>query len=132
MKRLCLIGSCFLVVFATRLIADDFIDRIDDALTISAYNDTIRARLSGLIDLEFYQIDQPPPGLIETSQHSLFNPRLSLFLDTQVGSHIYLFVESRLDRGFEPSDGGAQVRLDEYALRLTPWDDGRLNLQIGK
>ena len=27
---------------------------------------------------------------------------------------------------------GAQVRLDEYALRVTPWDDGRFNLQVGK
>src|SRR6266446_507562 len=23
-------------------------------------------------------------------------------------------------------------RLDEYAVRVTPWDDGRFNLQVGK
>src|SRR5207237_4931647 len=39
---------------------------------------------------------------------------------------------SRLDRGFDPSDHRAQVRLDEYALRFTPWDDSRFNLQVGK
>jgi len=27
---------------------------------------------------------------------------------------------------------GAQVRLDEYALRVTPWNTGQLNLQVGK
>src|SRR6266487_3007253 len=63
---------------------------------------------------------------------NLFNPRLTLFLDAQLGSQIYFFAQSRLDRGFDPSDHGAQVRLDEYALRFTPWNDGRLNLQVGK
>ena len=62
----------------------------------------------------------------------LFNPRLSLFLDAQLGPHVYLFVQSRIDRGFDPADAGAQVRLDEYALRVTPWEDGRFNLQVGK
>jgi hypothetical protein len=57
---------------------------------------------------------------------------LTLFLDAQAGSHVYFFSQSRLDRGFDPSDNGAQIRLDEYALRVTPWDDGRLTLQIGK
>ena len=71
-------------------------------------------------------------GLINTDDHLLFNPRLSLFLDAQLGPHVYLFVQSRIDRGFDPADAGAQVRLDEYALRVTPWDDGRFNLQVGK
>jgi hypothetical protein len=57
---------------------------------------------------------------------------LTLFLDAQFGSQIYFFAQSRLDRGFDPSDHGAQVRLDEYALRFTPWDDGRFNVQVGK
>jgi hypothetical protein len=132
MKIIRVIGFCFVALTATRLTADDFIDRIDDALTISAFRDNVRARLSGLIDLEFFRIDQPPPGLIETSQHFLFNPRLSLFFDAQLGPHLYVFAQSRVDRGFDPSDNGAQIRLDEYALRITPWGDSRVNLQIGK
>src|SRR6185436_10163079 len=36
------------------------------------------------------------------------------------------------DRGFDPSHESLQVRIDEYALRLTPWNDGRFNLQLGK
>ena len=88
--------------------------------------------MSGTLDLEIYHFEQPAPGLIDSSIDTLFNPRLTLFLDAQVGSHIYFFSQSRLDRGFDPSDNGAQIRLDEYALRVTPWDDGRLTLQIGK
>src|SRR5439155_248327 len=30
------------------------------------------------------------------------------------------------------TDFGADVRLDEYALRMTPWQDGRFTLQVGK
>jgi hypothetical protein len=88
--------------------------------------------LSGTLDLEVYNFDQPAPGLIDSSIDTLFNPRLTLFLDVQIGSQIYFFAQSRLDRGFDPSDHGAQIRLDEYALRITPWNDGRLTVQIGK
>src|ERR1044071_1103782 len=111
---------------------DDFFDRLDTALTISAFQDNLRVRLSGPLDLGIYNFEQAAPGLIDSEIDTLFNPRLTLFLDAQVGSHIYFFSQSRLDRGFDPSDNGAQVRLDEYALRVTPWDDGRLTVQIGK
>jgi hypothetical protein len=110
---------------------DDFLDRLDTALTVSAFHDNFRARLSGTLDLEIYHFEQPAPGLIDSSIDTLFNPRLTLFLDAQVGSQIYFFAQSRLDRGFDPSDHGAEVRLDEYALRITPWEDGRFNLQAG-
>src|SRR6266566_2827091 len=111
---------------------DDFLDRLDNALTFSAFQDNIRARLSGTIDLEVYHFEQPAPELIDSKIEKLFNPRLTLFLDTQLGKQVYFFAQSRLDRRFDPSNHGAAVRLDEYALRVTPWEDGRLNLQIGK
>jgi len=111
---------------------DDFFDRLDSALTVSAFQDNLRARLSGTLDLEIYHFEQPAPGLIDSSIDTLFNPRLTLFLDSQIGSQIYFFAQSRLDRGFDPSNHGAQLRLDEYALRITPWSDGRLTVQIGK
>lgn len=112
--------------------ADDFLDRLDEALTVSAFHDNVRTRLSGLLDIEGYRLDQPAPGLIDTDKDFLFNPRLSLFLDSQIGSHIYVFAQARLDRGYDPSDNGAKVRLDEYAARWTPWEDGRFTLQAGK
>jgi hypothetical protein len=124
-----------LCVFACTACAsdiDDFFDQLDSSLTMSAFDDNLRTRLSGTLDLEIYHFEQPAPGLIDSGIDTLFNPRLTLFLDAQIGSQIYLFAQSRVDRGFDPSDNGAQIRLDEYAVRVTPWDDGRLTAQIGK
>src|SRR5207244_3761091 len=126
------LSLCLFVGNARALEIDDFIDRLDSALTFSAFNDNIRTRLSGTIDFEVYHFQQPAPELIDSRIYKLFNPRLSLFLDAQFGKQIYFFAQARLDRRFDPSNHGAAVRLDEYALRVTPWEDGRLNFQIGK
>jgi len=132
MKLLRTLSFCLLACTVRAFEIDDFFDRLDNALTIAAFEGNLRARLSGTIDTEFYNFQQPAPGLIDSEIDNLFNPRLTLFLDAQLGSQIYFFAQSRLDRGFDPSDHGAQIRLDEYALRFTPWDDGRFNLQVGK
>jgi len=117
---------------APALGAEGFLDEVDQFLTISAFHDQVRARVSGLIDLEYYNFPDPPPGLIRADGHNLFTPRLSVFLDAKIGPNVYLFVQSRVDTGFDPTDLGEQWRADEYALRITPWKDGRFNLQIGK
>jgi hypothetical protein len=132
MKALAALTVCLMACATQAADLDDFFDRLDSALTVSAFQQNLRARVSGTLDLEAYHFEQPAPGLIDSKIDNLFNPRLTLFLDAQYGSHIYFFAQSRLDRGFDPSDHGAQIRLDEYALRITPWDDGRFNLQIGK
>jgi hypothetical protein len=124
-----------LCVFACTAYAfdiDDVLDRLDSALTVSGFHDNFRARLSGTLDLEFYNFQQPAPALIDSNVDNLFNPRLTLFLDAQLGSQIYFFSQARLDRGFDPTDFGADIRLDEYALRITPWHDGRFTIQVGK
>jgi hypothetical protein len=113
-------------------VAQDFLDRVDEALTFTTLNGDVRARVSGTLDLEAYHFSGPAPGLIRTTSDDLFNPRLSLFLDAQLGSAVYVFTQTRIDRGFDPSDHGAQLRLDEYAVRVTPWQDGRFNLQVGQ
>jgi len=123
---------CLMISRAQAFDVDELFDRLDNALTVSAFEQNLRARLSGTLDLEAYHFEQPAPGLIDSNIDNLFNPRLTLFLDAQYGSQIYFFAQSRVDRGFDPADRGAQARLDEYALRITPWDDGRFNLQIGK
>jgi hypothetical protein len=132
MKALGVIGlgciACARVAFG----GDDFLDRVDDALTMTACHEVVRARFSGTLDLEGYDFQRPASGLIYAEKNDLLNPRLSLFLDAQLGPRLYLFAQARLDRGFDPSDAGGQSRLDEYALRFTPWDDGRVNFQIGK
>lgn len=126
------LASLGVALAAGTLRAQDVIDRLDEVLTYSAFNANLRARVSGTLDLEYYHFEGPPPGLIDAAGHDLFNPRLSLFLDAQIGPHFYFFAQTRIDRHFDPTDEGAQIRLDEYALRFTPWEDGRLNIQAGK
>ncbi len=124
-----------LCVFACTVCAfdiDDVFDRLDNALTVSLFQDNLRVRLSGTLDLEFYNFEQPAPGLIDSRTDNLFNPRLTLFLDAQLGAQVYFFAQTRVDRGFDPTDQGAEIRLDEYAVRITPWQDGRFSLQVGK
>lgn len=112
--------------------AEDPLDRVSEALTFSALDQKLRSRISGSADLEGYAFDRPAAGLIESDHSPLFNPRLTLFLDVQAGDHVYLFAQSRIDRGFDPSDHGVDARLDEYAIRVTPWLDGRVNFQVGQ
>jgi hypothetical protein len=112
--------------------ADDFLDRLEESLTASAFQAELRARLSGTLDLEQYHFQGPAPGVIDTTDHNLFNPRLGLFLDAQLGAKVYIFAQARIDRGFDPGYDETEVRLDEYALRLTPWTNTRLHFQVGK
>ena len=124
--------SLLLAALAVPARGEGLLDQLDEALTFSGFEDRARLRISGLLDLEFYTVDEPPFALINSSSNQLFNPRLSLFLDAQFGSKFYAFAQARVDRGFDPASDGARVRLDEYALRFTPWEDGRFNLQVGK
>jgi hypothetical protein len=110
----------------------DWLDELDRHLTVSSADGKYRAHLSGLFDLEAYSLPVPAPGLIYTDRRFLVNPRLTFFLDAQFGPQVYAFAQVRLDRGFDPSDGGSELRLDEYAIRYTPWKDGRLTIQAGK
>src|SRR5690349_12718953 len=121
---------CMFACTACAFDIDDLFDRLDNTLTVSLFQDNLRLRLSGTLDLEFYNFEQPAPGLIDSETDNLFNPRLTLFLDAQLGSQIYFFAQTRIDRGFDPTDFGANIRLDEYATRFTPWQDGRFSLQI--
>jgi hypothetical protein len=108
----------------------DFFEKVHDALSLNDSHDRFHLQLSGLLDLETYFIDQPAPALIFTDNDFLLNPRLRLFLDAQIGSNIYVFAQTRLDRGFDPSDEGAQIRLDEYFVRYSPTKN--VNFQIGQ
>jgi hypothetical protein len=133
MKHFCSIAAVVVLIgAASSAEAQDFLDRLDEALTFTGSNTNIRTRVSGTLDLEGYAFSGPAPGLIRTTSDALFNPRLSLFVDAQLGPTVYVFTQTRIDRGFDPSDEGAQIRLDEYAVRFTPWEDGRFNLQAGQ
>jgi len=126
------ISLACLALSAAIVRGDDLLDRLDETLTFAGSNNQVRAHVSGLLDLEIYQFSGDAPGLLFTDDHYLWNPRLTLLLDAQLGSHIYLFAQGRLDRGFDPSDTPLEARMEEYAARWTPWDDGRFNLQAGR
>lgn len=111
---------------------DEWLDRLDARLTRAADDGVWRARLSGAVEVNFYRFDQPAPGLIEADGRTLFDPRLVLFLDAQMGARCYFFAQARVDGGFDPGARGGGLRLDEYALRVTPGDSDRLAFQIGK
>jgi hypothetical protein len=127
-----LISICLTAAWGIATWAEDPLDRVTEALTFSAFDHKLGSRISGIADFESYAFDRPAAGLIDSEGSVLFNPRLSLFLDAQAGDHVYMFAQGRIDRGFDPGDHAAEARLDEYAIRFTPWLDGRLNVQAGK
>ncbi|MEI7731886.1 MAG: hypothetical protein WCO56_20100 [Verrucomicrobiota bacterium] len=90
-----------------------------------------RAGIGLLFDLEGYYVDQRPGGLL-FRERSFLNPRLSMFLDQKLGDHVYVFLQGRADRGFDPYSEKMEARLDEYLVRWTPFAQNQVNLQIGK
>ncbi|MHB8522873.1 MAG: hypothetical protein ACYDH9_19225 [Limisphaerales bacterium] len=124
--------AALVLLAAAPLGAQEWLDRAADSLSYQSPNGWFRSGLSGLLDLEGYYIDQRPPGMIFGGDQDFFNPRLSLFLDTQFGKHFYSFVQVRVDRGFDPRERVRNARFDEYLLRYTPFDDARFNAQFGK
>lgn len=132
MNPLRLVLSALLASASASRAAEDFFDRVESALSVSAAEQQVRFRVSGALDLEGYAFQTPPPSLLRARGDSLFAPRLTVFLDGQLGPHVYVFAQARADRGFDPAQESLRPRLDEYALRYTPWLDGRLTLQVGK
>lgn len=127
------VGAIFFgLAFAGAVWGSDSFSDLADKLSFSSPDGNLRGKLSGTLDLEGYWMDEPAPGLIFATGQTLFNPRLSLFLDGQLGPQLYAFAQARVDRGFDPNNRRIASRLDEYALRYTPWQDGRVNLQVGK
>lgn len=109
---------------------DAALNALDEHLFLSAYNGLVQVRLSGLLDLEGYLLTRPAPALIDAQHAFLFNPRLSFFLDLNVGARLYGFLQARIDRRFDPSDKPVQARLDEYFLRETLLDHAPLTLAV--
>jgi hypothetical protein len=132
MKRFCIVLLLGLVL-GLPAAGQEWLDRVDEALSVQSRNGWFGADLGGLLDLETYYIDGHPPGLIFSDDDLFLNPRLSLHLDAQFGSHLYAFVQARVDRGFDPGiEPQGDARLDEYFARYTPFSEPTLNLQAGK
>lgn len=108
------------------------LEDLHQTLSVNDERDRFSLQLSGLVDVEAYGIDRPATGLLFTDHALLFNPRLTFFLDAQLGSDLYVFAQARTDRGFDPADSGAELRLDEYFLRYTAGTSSKINFQIGQ
>lgn len=111
---------------------DDALDALSERLRLNSTENTVRAALSGTLDLEATAFDGSPPALLQAGQEWLLQPRATFFLDVQAGRGVYGFAQVRIDRGFDATDTSMEMRLDEFALRLSPWKDGRLNVQAGQ
>jgi len=118
---------------AATTVTGGLLEDVEDRLSFTAFQGRLRLKLSGTLDLEAYDVDEPAPALVYTTKHFLLNPRLTVYLDAQLDSHVYCFAQARIDRGFDPSDEGAQIRLDEYAIRISPSQDEAIpKIQAGK
>lgn len=125
-------AACAVALGGAAAAEDVVFDRLAEALTFSSPDARIRARLSGALELEAYAFQLPAPGLLYATRDTLVAPRFVVFLDAQFGPRLYSFVQARADRGFDPSEGRSDARVDEYALRYTPWKNGIFNLQVGR
>lgn len=122
-----------LVLLCTTARSQDFLDQIDEALSITDPGCSLRADLSILADVEYYAGERQLPGLLFGDQSSFLNPRLAVFLDLQAGDYFQARAQMRVDRGFDPNvNPDGEARLDEYFIRLRPLGDDRLNIQAGR
>jgi len=112
--------------------SDALLDRVSEQLAWSTSGGALRARLSGTLDLDAYAFDDPAPAFVYSDDSPLFQPRLTLFLDAQAGADFYAFAQARVDRGFDPTEAGLRGRLDEYAVRYTPFREGEIGIQAGQ
>jgi hypothetical protein len=124
-------GLYFLASIAVADI-DDVFDRIDEQLAIGFPEQQFYLRASGTFDLEGYELSQPSDDTIFTENKTLIVPRLSVALDAQLGKHLYLFTQTRVDRGFDPANAPLEARLDEYAIRISSGEKPSFALQLGK
>src|SRR3954468_13270303 len=91
-----------LVAAALRLTARaDFLEKIHNAFSLNDPENRFHLQLSGVADLGAYSTDHPSPGFIFSDHDFLLNPRLTLFVDLEVGSNIYFFAQTPVDRGLD-------------------------------
>jgi len=128
--KIILVCLCLFTVSAR---AQEFLNALDDRLTLATPNQTFRVDLSGLLDLELYAPETPAMGLLDTDDGLFFNPRLTLFLDLQATEHLHAHAQMRVDRGFDPGfaqDG--RTSLDEYFIEWKPLEQSWINFRLGK
>ena len=113
--------------------SESVLDQLGEHLTWASPAGTFRARVSGWADLEAYFPSEPVSDLLFSDRGAFVNPRLTVFLDANVGRAVYVFAQARWDRRFDPADRGQlRPRLDEYALRFSTGPDRTTSWQLGQ
>jgi hypothetical protein len=113
--------------------AQDFLDTLDNKLGYASADGGVRANLSLVGDVTLFRADQPSQGLLLTGSETFLAPRLSAFLDVQIGDRWLLHGQARADRGFDPgTESSGDVRMDEYFVQYRASEAGWLNLRAGK
>lgn len=126
----------FLIVLPQGALAlqDQFesgIELIQDHLQYSSPKRKVNLRVSALADLEYYMVDQRPPGLI-FRDHDFVQHRISVSAEGTLVPWLYGFMQAKFDRGVDPGFEQSDGRLEEYFLRWSPLGNEKLNLQVGK
>ena len=114
-RRLCKRIRAAIAVLVNAAVAlsiqGELLEDVEKRLSFAAFEGRLRLKISGTLDLEAYNVDKPAPALVFTRNNFLLNPRLTVYLDAKFDSYLYWFVQTRVDRGFDPSDAGVDVRL---------------------
>src|SRR5215471_19769137 len=71
-----------------------WLDELDNKLSLKSKDGLFGVDLTGLWDLEGYYVDQRPPGLLYEDE-SFLNYRLTFFTEAQLGTHFYAFLQAR-------------------------------------
>lgn len=113
--------------------AQEFLDALDEKLVYTSAGGTLQTDLSFVADVTLFAAEPPARGLLFTDGDFFLVPRLSVFLDVQLGDRVILHGQIRADRGFDPgSEPGGEVRLDEYFLQFRASDADEVKLRAGK
>jgi hypothetical protein len=110
---------------------DDIADAVRDATRFESEDRTISFDLDLYLTMDNFVMSQPPPGIIDNPNDYLANPRLSMLGQVDLYDWITMFALGRADRGFDPTDGSAQARPDEYYIQLDPVE-GMFRFTAGK
>jgi len=110
---------------------DDFQDTAREATAFQSKDGGVNLDFDFYFSMDNWGMSQPPPPIIQNSDNYLASPRLSVLAQNDFYDIGKIVVLGRLDRGFDPTDGSAQVRPDEFFFVGDPLD-GAFRVTAGK
>lgn len=110
---------------------DEFLDMSREATAFQSKDGQVNLDFDFYFSMDNWGMSQPPPPIIQNSNNYLASPRLSVLAQNDFYDIGKIVVLGRLDRGFDPTDGPAQVRPDEFYFVGDPLD-GVFRVTVGK